>query len=198
MVSNKLVNTIPGKAFVLLYIIFIFPSIYRSIHPTHPFTHHPNNPLFHPSTHLSHSSIPSIHPLVHPSINISNQNYSIPYQEKFGIFFPFHPSIHPSTHPPVHPFILPIHSSIHPPNHLQISIPYFLSELVPVLHQCHMLGIEMVHFIHQMQYYIAFEVHGIFTLFLIDVFVLRKGSGHVISPSLFCYQGGLVVHLSQV
>ncbi|EDO33629.1 predicted protein [Nematostella vectensis] len=33
-----------------------------------------------------------------------------------------------------------------------------IPELSPILHQCHTLGSEMVHFIHQMQYYIAFEV----------------------------------------
>lgn len=32
-------------------------------------------------------------------------------------------------------------------------------ELSGVLHQCHVLASEMVHFIHQMQYYITFEVH---------------------------------------
>lgn len=32
------------------------------------------------------------------------------------------------------------------------------SELSGVLHQCHVLAAEMVHFIHQMQYYITFEV----------------------------------------
>lgn len=31
-------------------------------------------------------------------------------------------------------------------------------ELSGVLHQCHVLAAEMVHFIHQMQYYITFEV----------------------------------------
>lgn len=31
-------------------------------------------------------------------------------------------------------------------------------ELSGVLHQCHILASEMVHFIHQMQYYITFEV----------------------------------------
>lgn len=33
-----------------------------------------------------------------------------------------------------------------------------LPELSGVLHQCHILASEMVHFIHQMQYYITFEV----------------------------------------
>ena len=28
----------------------------------------------------------------------------------------------------------------------------------PTLHMCHMLGTEMIHFVHQMQYYITFEV----------------------------------------
>ncbi len=32
------------------------------------------------------------------------------------------------------------------------------AELSGVLHQCHVLASEMVHFIHQMQYYITFEV----------------------------------------
>lgn len=35
-----------------------------------------------------------------------------------------------------------------------------LAELSGVLHQCHVLASEMVHFIHQMQYYITFEVGG--------------------------------------
>lgn len=33
-----------------------------------------------------------------------------------------------------------------------------LPEVSPILHMCHMLGTEMIHFIHQMQYYITFEV----------------------------------------
>ncbi|GAB6019866.1 Gamma-tubulin complex component 3 [Chamberlinius hualienensis] len=33
-----------------------------------------------------------------------------------------------------------------------------ISELSPILHQCHILTSEMVHFIQQMQYYITFEV----------------------------------------
>lgn len=33
-----------------------------------------------------------------------------------------------------------------------------LSELGPILHQCHVLTSEMVHFVQQMQYYITFEV----------------------------------------
>lgn len=33
-----------------------------------------------------------------------------------------------------------------------------LAEFSGVLHQCHILASEMVHFIHQMQYYITFEV----------------------------------------
>ncbi|CAH1785133.1 unnamed protein product [Owenia fusiformis] len=33
-----------------------------------------------------------------------------------------------------------------------------LPELSPVLHQCHVLGCEMIHFIQQVQYYINFEV----------------------------------------
>ncbi|KAM9835769.1 gamma-tubulin complex component 3 isoform 1-T1 [Aulostomus maculatus] len=33
-----------------------------------------------------------------------------------------------------------------------------MPELAGVLHQCHILASEMVHFIHQMQYYITFEV----------------------------------------
>ena len=28
----------------------------------------------------------------------------------------------------------------------------------PTLHMCHMLGTEMIRFVHQMQYYITFEV----------------------------------------
>lgn len=35
------------------------------------------------------------------------------------------------------------------------------AELSGVLHQCHILASEMVHFIHQMQYYITFEVRSI-------------------------------------
>ena len=30
----------------------------------------------------------------------------------------------------------------------------------PTLHMCHMLGTEMIHFIHQMQFYITFEVRA--------------------------------------
>lgn len=33
-----------------------------------------------------------------------------------------------------------------------------MPEVVPILHQCHMLISEMVHFVQQMQYYITFEV----------------------------------------
>lgn len=33
-----------------------------------------------------------------------------------------------------------------------------LPEVSPILHMCHMLGTEMIHFVHQMQYYITFEV----------------------------------------
>ena len=32
------------------------------------------------------------------------------------------------------------------------------TEVSPILHMCHMLGTEMIHFVHQMQYYITFEV----------------------------------------
>lgn len=35
-----------------------------------------------------------------------------------------------------------------------------ISELRPVLHQCHLLTSAMVHFITQLQYYITFEVRG--------------------------------------
>lgn len=35
------------------------------------------------------------------------------------------------------------------------------AELSGVLHQCHILASEMVHFIHQMQYYITFEVRAL-------------------------------------
>ena len=35
---------------------------------------------------------------------------------------------------------------------------FFLPELRPVLHQCHLLVSTMVHFITQLQYYITFEV----------------------------------------
>ncbi|NXV15163.1 GCP3 protein, partial [Cepphus grylle] len=38
------------------------------------------------------------------------------------------------------------------------SLWIFFTELSGVLHQCHVLASEMVHFIHQMQYYITFEV----------------------------------------
>lgn len=38
------------------------------------------------------------------------------------------------------------------------------SELSGVLHQCHILASEMVHFIHQMQYYITFEVRPLAVL----------------------------------
>ena len=33
-----------------------------------------------------------------------------------------------------------------------------MTEVSPILHMCHMLGTEMIHFVHQMQYYITFEV----------------------------------------
>lgn len=35
-----------------------------------------------------------------------------------------------------------------------------LAEFSGVLHHCHILASEMVHFIHQMQYYITFEVRS--------------------------------------
>lgn len=41
------------------------------------------------------------------------------------------------------------------------SLWIFFTELSGVLHQCHVLASEMVHFIHQMQYYITFEVYSI-------------------------------------
>ena len=33
-----------------------------------------------------------------------------------------------------------------------------LTELRPVLHQCHIIASQMVHFVQQVQYYINFEV----------------------------------------
>lgn len=39
------------------------------------------------------------------------------------------------------------------------SVLLTLAEFSGVLHHCHILASEMVHFIHQMQYYITFEVH---------------------------------------
>ena len=36
---------------------------------------------------------------------------------------------------------------------LPTGIPVF-----PILHMCHLLGTEMIHFVHQMQYYITFEL----------------------------------------
>ncbi|XP_077987696.1 gamma-tubulin complex component 3 homolog [Glandiceps talaboti] len=33
-----------------------------------------------------------------------------------------------------------------------------IKEIAPVLHQCHVIAAEMLHFVHQMQYYITFEV----------------------------------------
>lgn len=38
------------------------------------------------------------------------------------------------------------------------------AEVSPILHMCHMLGTEMVHFVHQMQYYITFEVRMVWSL----------------------------------
>ena len=38
------------------------------------------------------------------------------------------------------------------------TINNFFSELSGILHQCHVLASEMVHFIQQVQYYINFEV----------------------------------------
>ena len=35
---------------------------------------------------------------------------------------------------------------------------FSFSELGPVLHQCHVIAAEMVHFVQQVQYYINFEV----------------------------------------
>lgn len=35
---------------------------------------------------------------------------------------------------------------------------FFFLELSGILHQCHVLASEMVHFIQQVQYYINFEV----------------------------------------
>jgi len=40
----------------------------------------------------------------------------------------------------------------------KINVVLTLAEVSPILHMCHMLGTEMIHFIHQMQYYITFEV----------------------------------------
>ena len=39
-----------------------------------------------------------------------------------------------------------------------------VSELWPVLHQCHMITSSMVHFIKQVQYYINFEVSPVLHL----------------------------------
>ena len=38
------------------------------------------------------------------------------------------------------------------------SFLFWPTEVSPILHMCHMMGTEMIHFIHQMQYYITFEV----------------------------------------
>lgn len=43
---------------------------------------------------------------------------------------------------------------------------FYPPELSGVLHQCHILASEMVHFIHQMQYYITFEVRPLAELLL--------------------------------
>lgn len=40
----------------------------------------------------------------------------------------------------------------------QIIVLLQTAEVSPILHMCHMLGTEMIHFIHQMQYYVTFEV----------------------------------------
>jgi len=42
---------------------------------------------------------------------------------------------------------------------MKIAIGVFtFTELSRIVHQCHVLGSEMVHFIQQTQYYISFEV----------------------------------------
>ena len=41
---------------------------------------------------------------------------------------------------------------------VQILHLIFVAELGPVLHQCHIIAAEMVHFVQQVQYYINFEV----------------------------------------
>lgn len=41
---------------------------------------------------------------------------------------------------------------------------FFQSEISPLLHQSNCLEAEMVHFVHQMQYYITFEVRILFFL----------------------------------
>ena len=38
----------------------------------------------------------------------------------------------------------------------------YITELGSILHQCHILGCEMVHFIQQTQYYINFEVRWLY------------------------------------
>jgi len=40
-----------------------------------------------------------------------------------------------------------------------ISICKYFSEVSPIIHASQCLEAEMVHFIHQMQYFITFEVH---------------------------------------
>jgi len=42
---------------------------------------------------------------------------------------------------------------------MKVNSSYFLLlEVAPILQQAHLLTSEMVHFVHQMQYYILFEV----------------------------------------
>ena len=50
------------------------------------------------------------------------------------------------------------------------SFLFWPTEVSPILHMCHMMGTEMIHFIHQMQYYITFEVHKYGALLSLPLF----------------------------
>ena len=50
------------------------------------------------------------------------------------------------------------------------SFLFWPTEVSPILHMCHMMGTEMIHFIHQMQYYITFEVHKYGALLSLSLF----------------------------
>ena len=52
----------------------------------------------------------------------------------------------------------------------------FIVELGPVLHQCHIIAAEMVHFVQQVQYYINFEVQVRFR-------TIGGGGGIPLNPS---------------
>ena len=61
---------------------------------------------------------------------------------------------------------------------------FYPPELSGVLHQCHILASEMVHFIHQMQYYITFEVRPLTVLPLL--WAVKHQRKVAITESLLC------------